>query len=165
MKPLYEIANEYLHAYDELMSMEELPLEIIENTLKGIQATFEQKAINVAAFIKNLDAEAEAIEKAEKEMKKRRQVAEKRAEDLRNYLAFNLSVMKMNSIRISPMFNISLRNNPPKLIIDNKSLIPNNYKTIEIVEVVDNKTVKSLLKKGEEVPGAHLQYNKSVLIK
>lgn len=165
MQPLYKIANEYLKVYDEFMSIPDLPQEAVNDTLESIVGDFENKVINVAAFIKNLQAEAEAIKNAEKNMQERRRVIENKAESLENYLMFNLAQCHINEIKSSPMFLIKLKDNPPSVIIENENDIPNQYKNIEVIEKIDKMAIKKSLSNGEPVPGARLEQKKSLSIK
>jgi Gp157 protein len=68
---LYEIAETYLRALDDLADIEDLPEQAITDTLEGLQGEFEVKAINVAGYIRNIEAEASAVEQARKGMERR----------------------------------------------------------------------------------------------
>ncbi|HEX4372369.1 MAG TPA: siphovirus Gp157 family protein, partial [Puia sp.] len=63
MKPLYEIANDYLSIVKELIDVEEITVEQLK-LLDQHQDSLEEKIINIGAFIKNLEAEHQAIENA-----------------------------------------------------------------------------------------------------
>ena len=83
---LYQIADDYLNALEALAELEDLPPEAIADTLEGLAGTFEDKAANVAAYIRTLDAEATAIEDARKAMERRQSALERHAARLRDYL-------------------------------------------------------------------------------
>lgn len=82
---LYEIAQEYrdlLNAIDA----GDVPEEAIADTLESLDAQLDDKLENVAVFIKELTADAEALAAEEAAIKARKQAKQRRAEALTNYL-------------------------------------------------------------------------------
>jgi len=165
MNPLYKIANDYCAAYDDLLSIPELSQEIIADTMASLAGDLESKAINVAAFIKNMESEAEAIKKAESEMQKRRRSLENKTNNLKKYLIFNLNQCRIKEIKTSPYFLIKLKENPPSVVIDNENEIPKDFRKVEIIENIDKIAISKALKNGDLVPGAHLENKLSISIK
>ena len=51
---LYEITAEYQQLFQELVDMEDNDEQIVRDTLAHLQDKVEVKAVNVAAYIKNL---------------------------------------------------------------------------------------------------------------
>ena len=84
MKPLYEIANDYLFLLNEIDDFSE-GLENIE-LLDEINDEFKNKAISVASVIKSLEAQNESINNAIDGMKKRKDSNDSRIEWLNGYL-------------------------------------------------------------------------------
>lgn len=177
---LYEISDGFRTLYDQLDDMiedEELTDEQREDmqqawfdTLEGIEAEFEEKAENVACFIKVLKAEAEMMAAEEKVLAARRRSREKRIESLKNYLLGEMDAIHLKKID-RPKARISTRNNAESVAIEdphafilwaqehNDSLL--RYKEPEI-----NKTeVKQALQEGGSLPHCHLQRTRSVIIK
>ena len=68
---LYELSTDYLRALDALTAQEELPPEAIADTLDGLAGAWEDKALNVARYVRNLEAEADAIAQAKQRMEAR----------------------------------------------------------------------------------------------
>ena len=56
----------------------DLPAEVINDTLEALGGELEEKTINVAKFLRNMEAVAEAIKEAEEAMAKRRKSLENR---------------------------------------------------------------------------------------
>jgi hypothetical protein len=83
---LYEIASDYLLALEELAEMQDLPPEVIADTLEGLRGGFEAKAVNVGAYIRNLQAEAAAIGEARRRMERRQRALQHHATRLAAYL-------------------------------------------------------------------------------
>jgi len=69
---LYKIAHEYEQALTTMQEDESLTPEIIEDSLAVIKDDFDTKVINISYAIKNLEAEANAIREAERNMSARR---------------------------------------------------------------------------------------------
>ena len=51
---LYNVSEQYLANIEELLANEELPPEVIADTIESLQGDVEEKAINVASYNKNL---------------------------------------------------------------------------------------------------------------
>lgn len=152
---LYELAGEIREVADKLADMD-LPAEVIADTLESITLPFEQKATSVSAFLRNLEATAEQIKAAETEMAKRRKAMENRATHLRDYLLAQMQRAGVSKIE-SPMFRISVRNNPESVVIDSEAQIPADYmREIPAQQVPDKALIKIALQDGFDVPGAHI---------
>ena len=75
---LYEISQDYLQALDLFTDPEaDIPLEAAMDTLEGLEGQLQEKAVNVAKFMQNLDTTARAIKEAEQQMARRRKAIEK----------------------------------------------------------------------------------------
>lgn len=158
---LYDIAEEYKQAFDALSEMD-LDDSVFEDTLSGISAEFEAKALNVAAFIGNLEAEANAIKEAEKRMADRRKSMESKADRLKKYLKENME--KVDSKSISGVyFKLSIKNNPPSVVIDGEC--PDDYATIKEAKTPDKKKIKEAIDSGEDIGFAHIEKSTRLEIK
>lgn len=153
---LYEISQ----AYQMLLEMEELE----EGYLEGLQEQAEEKLSNIGVVYKTLSAEAEAIKSEEKKLAERRKAIENKAERLKQYALDNMKTLGLDKIK-SPVCELSLAKNPPKLVITNQELIESRFKTEKIVIDVDNALIKEELKNGVLFEWAELVQEKSVRIK
>jgi flagellar biosynthesis protein FliP len=162
---LYTIADQYLIDMQKLQEME-LDEQTFKDTLEGLSGELEVKATNVAMFIKNLEASADAIKTAEKQMADRRKSIEAKTDRLRQYLLENMQRTSINKIE-SPYFVLSVRNNPPAVDVINLAMIPSQYFDIpEPIALTLNKNrLKEDLKAGIEVEGARLTAGQSLSIK
>lgn len=92
MSALHEISSRYLEAMNALTEPgAEVPDDVIADTMEALGGELEDKAVNVAKYIKNLEAEAEAIGKAVEGMGKRIKAINDKAERLRSYLKAHMS--------------------------------------------------------------------------
>ena len=150
---------------DMLIDAETGELISVSQALDALRMAREEKLENVACWVKNLIAEADAIREEEIRLMKRRKSAETKAERLKAWL---LSAMtredgttdKLKTGRVS----ISVKRNPPSTVVDDE-LLPSTYKVAKITYQANKELIKRELLAGGEVPGAHLEYGRSVVIK
>lgn len=160
---LYELAGEY-HQAAVTMSNMDMDEQTIADTLEGLSGALEEKAKNVAAFVRNLESTAEQIKLAEKQMADRRKAMENRAERIREYLKTNMELAGITQIEC-PHFKLAIKKNPPSVVIDAESQIPADYMTQPVAPppAPDKKLIAQAIKDGFEVPGAHLETGKTRL--
>lgn len=162
---LYVIANEYQAMVDRLMNSD-LDEQTIADTIEGASGELETKATNVAMFIRNLESSAEQIKLAEKAMAERRKAIESKAESVKQYLFNNMKRVGVTKIE-SPYFALSIKKNPPKLVIDDAGKIPSELYIYPPAPdpYPDNAKIKSMLTNGETVEGAHIEQGERLEIK
>ena len=153
---------ENVTAYKEAM------FEAWFDTLEGIEELFEDKAVNVAVYIKNLRSEAEQLKAEKLKLEKRQSAKNKLADRLEKYL-FN-SMQKVKRTQIDrPQAKIRIKQNPESTVIENEQAFiqwaeRNDRDDLLKYEQpsVKKAVVKALLKKKENIPFAHLE-RKTVL--
>ncbi len=162
---LYVLADDYLQAAERLSDLD-LDEQTIADTLEGLAGALEVKATNVACFIRNLEAAADAIKQAEAHMVARRKAMENRAARIKEYLLSNMERTGISKIEC-PQFKIAIRENPPSVVIDMLTAIPEDYmRTPEPPPAAPDKAlIAKAIKDGFTVPGAHLTRTKSLSIK
>lgn len=153
---LYELATEFRETADRLADME-LDEQTLHDTLESIAFPVEQKAVQVAAFVRNLEATAEQIKAAEKAMAERRKAIENRAANVRQYLMDNMRACGFTKIE-HPNFVIAVKQNPESVVIEDERQIPMDYMRQPETPppVPDKALIKQAIKDGFEVPGAKL---------
>ena len=162
---LYNIADQYLVDLQKLQEME-IDEQTFADTLEGLSGDLEVKATNVAMFVRNLEASAEAIKDAEKQMAERRKALESKADRIRQYLLDNMTRTGITKIDC-PYFVLSVRKNPPAVEVLNQDMIPDEY--FDIPEppapTLNKNRLKEDLKAGVVVEGAKITAGQSLLIK
>ena len=155
-----------LYEYDAALAecWDEETGEILDaERLEMLDLERDQKIDSICSYIKDLQADAAAI-KAEKQTLPARQAqAEKKAESLKRYLAGYLDGQRWESARNK----ISWRKSEQLIIDDLRVVIEGGREDILVYsEPTVNKTAaKELLKKGEEIPGLHLQEVQNLQLK
>lgn len=162
---LYQLADEYVTAAARMADLD-VPEEAIADTLEGMAGELEVKATNVAMFIRNLEAGAEAIKEAEARMASRRKAIENRARNIKAYLQTQMERTGISKIEC-PYFKIAVRDNPPAVVIDVDASIPDRFmrQPDPPPPAPDKKAIADALKQGEEVPGCHLERSRRIEIK
>lgn len=162
---LYVLADQYLAAAQTLADLE-LDPQTVADTLEGLTGELEVKATNVAMFVRNLEASAEAIKAAEAQMAARRKAIENRAERVREYLKAQMERTGIREIA-SPYFKLAIRNNPAAVVIDAASQIPAEFmrQPEPPPPSPDKKAIAAAIKAGKEISGAHLEQSTRLEIK
>lgn len=164
MQPLYQIKNEYLQALNELENMEGLTPEMIQDSLGAIDAQFEEKALNVAAFVKYLESKVSTITVYQVIMDDRRNMLNNKIDHLKNYLKHNMQALDKKKIE-GVEFDLSIRTSNSKVVIDDESRIGQEWYLRNIVSRLDKEALRNALANGKEIPGAHLEQGVSLTIK
>ena len=162
---LYQLSAKYIEALDFLTDPEmDLPIEAINDTLEGLSGGLEEKAVNVAKFLRNLEATAEAIKEAEADMAKRRRAFESRVKWLKSYLKDSMENTGITKIEC-PFFKLSIQKNPVSVEVFDENLIPEQFKEAVTTWKIDKNAIKDALKNGETVAGAMLLNGTRLAIK
>jgi len=155
---LYQLSSHYVQALDFLTDPDmDLPMEAVNDTLEGLGGELEDKAVNVAKFLRNLEATAEAIKAAEASMAKRRKALEEKVKWLKDYIKSNMEATGISKIEC-PYFKLSIARNPAALELFDTVALPAKYKRSETVTVehIDKAAIKTALAQGQAIPGARL---------
>lgn len=154
MATLYEINAAILDCVD-LETGEIIDIE----RLHELQMEREQKIENVALWYKNLLSDAAQYAAEEAEFKKKKQRAQAQAERAKAYLLDALQGDKYKSARVSISYTTSNR-----VIVDDVLNLPPRF--VRFADPEPNKTeIAAAIKNGEEVNGAHIERNQSIVIK
>ena len=162
-----QIAALDVAAEDDMLIDEETgELISVAQALDALRMEREAKLENVACWVKNLSAESDAIREEENRLVKRRKAAETKAANLKAWLLASMThedgtTDKLKTGRVV----VSVKRNPPSTVVDDEALLPWKYKTVKEIVEQDKAAIKAAILSGEEVPGAHLEYGRSVVIK
>ena len=153
---IYEIEAEIMECIDQETG------EVIDiDRLNALEMERDKKISNVACWIKDLKAEAEAIKAEKQALDKRQKAAENKAESLKGWLQGILQGEKYKDSRCSISYRKSERVN----FSDNFNFdtLPDSMKKITIEP---KKTeIKEFLKAGGEIDGVRIEENTSMTIK
>jgi hypothetical protein len=153
---IYDIEAEIMDCIDQETG------EVIDlDRLNALEMERDKKISNVACWIKDLKAEAEAIKAEKQALDKRQKAAENKAESLKTWLQSILQGEKFKDSRCS----ISYRRSERVDFADNFNFdtLPDSMKKVTIEP---KKTeIKEFLKAGGEIDGVRIEENTSMTIK
>lgn len=153
---LYEITDAYL-SLDEAEKTED-----VIKVLDSIKDEFDKKAENTVKVIRNFEADIQALRDEEKRLADKRKSLEKKKEDLKEYLYFNMVRLKVRKVNAG-LFDINIQKNPPSIKILDEATIPLKYKILTYN--LDKKQLKEDIKNGAEIKGAELVQTEGIRIR
>lgn len=152
---IYEIDAAILECVDQDTG------DIIDiDRLEALEMEREQKISNVACWIKDLEAEAEAISKEKKKLAERQAACENKAASLKNYLTFILNGMKFKDARCSVSYRKSDSVEVDKEVIDK---LPEEF--VKVEKSVKKTELKNAMKLGFEFEGCKLVEKNNIQIR
>lgn len=154
---LYEIDEAIMNCVDAETG------EIIdEEQLSRLQMERDEKIENVALWIKNLNADAEAFNAEKKAFEVRQKEAENKAKFLKGWLSRCLAGSAYKSTKVT----ISFRRSESVQINDIDAIADFDTQYIRYAEpTADKMAIKKALKDGIAIPGAELVESQNIQIK
>lgn len=154
---LYEI-NEQIQKAIELGFDPDTGEILDESALEQLQLDRDEKIENICLFIKDLKAEAAALDAEKKNLDARASVAKKKSDSLSRYLQAMLDGEKFKTARCS----ISYRKTSA-VIVDDENELPELC--VRIRKEPNKTAIKDYINAGVSVPGAHIEDRQSMIIK
>lgn len=160
---LYELTEMYQNIWD-LVADDETDLDTLEIALSQIEDNIELKAESMAKLVRGIDGDVAALKEEETRLAKRRKALENKQTNIKLFLENQLKTMGLDKVE-TPLFKVSIQNNPPSVNILDEDLIPEQYKkTVTTTSLVKNDILKAL-KEGQVIEGAELKQGKSLRIR
>lgn len=163
MSSLYEIKTEYLRALEALEVDEETGEVTNWDAVSAIGAELEEKAENIALYVKNLEALAKAIKEEKAKLADRQAKLERKMENVKRYLTGCMTDAGMNKLTTGKCA-ISFRKSTAVEITDD-TLLPAEYVITVQTSKPDKAAIKKAISGGESVSGAVLIENRNIQIK
>lgn len=169
MNTLYQLSETKLAALqiiDDMMNdgCAENEMQEAYTLLNQLDENFQEKAVNVAMYARNLEAEAEAISEATKEMVKRYRALSAKAERLKSYLLSEMQRTQTKQIKC-PYFVLSLRKTPASVRIAPNAVIPGYLLAPPKPQEADKRAIKEAIEKGLVIEGVTLESGETLSIK
>ena len=158
---LYELTQNYINL-QALLEDETISQDLIEKAMKEVSEDIEEKAENYAAIMKNLEAEAEALEKEEKRLAARKSSLRNRNKILKDNLENSMKATGKTKFK-TRLFSFNIAKNPPSLDIADEELIPDKY--IVYTKSTAKKIMIDDLKQGVVIKGVKLKQTESLRIR
>jgi len=164
---LYQLTGKYLALVDQLADMD-LDAQTVADTIEasGITDEIAVKAQGVEMVARTLEAHNPAIDAEIERLQALKKQRANAAAYLRKYLLHNMQATGITKIE-TPLFKLSVRDNPPAVEIYEPGLIPAEYMKQKPPPPPepDKTAIKDAIKAGQDVPGAKLTQGKRLEIK
>lgn len=171
---LYDIDQRLVTLIEDAFDIEDGVIceseEELAKKIDEVQLDLESKIENIGLYIKNLEADAEAIKKEEDNLKARRKSAENKIEGLKRYLNGYLSACYPNDDDRAkwkfktPKVVLGYRKSTTVEVPD-VSVLDKNFLRVKTETFADKTAIKDAIKNGREVKGAYLKENINLNIK
>lgn len=158
---LYELTQNYMNL-QALLEDETISQDLIEAAMKEVGEDIEEKAQNYAVIMKNLEAEADALDKEEKRLAARKSSLKNRNKILKDNLENSMKAIGKTKFKTN-LFSFNIGKNPSSVNIDDENLIPDQY--IVCTKSVAKKAILDDIKQGVIIPGASLKQTESLKIR
>lgn len=163
-RTLYDLGDAFNGVMDLVLD-ETMDLNVLEECLQTIEADLTVKCENGIGLIRSLDTLRKGMDEESKRLSEQSRILKNRIESIKVWYQRNLDAMGKSKVTTT-RGTMAVQNNPPSLKITDEDAIPLCYLDLipERYEV-NKEAVKTALKAGEEVPGAHLEQGRSLRIR
>lgn len=162
---LYKISEQYDSALNALLYAEDMPEDVIHDTLEALEGELVAKGQAVAAYALNLNAEIDMIDNHIKAMQAKVKTLKTRDQWLRNYLKTNMLRVGITEIKANDgTFTAKIGKGRESVVIDDESLLPECC--FEVKREVSKTKIKVCIEDGLILDGAaHIERNPTLTIK
>ena len=165
-KPLYELTGNMLslvNRYNEAETDEELLA--LEKELTDTQLSFDEKALAVAHYIINEEADLPAIEAEIERLGQRKTAIKNRAKRMTEYIKRSMEAVNSQEIK-TPTLTLKIVKNPVRIEILDETIIDKKYiRVIPESYEPDKSAIKEQIEAGVGVQGAELVQSTRLKIK
>jgi hypothetical protein len=145
------------------IQQEDLPEDVLADTLESIQGEFEDKGIALGSVVQNIEAEIDALKAHKATIDQKIKTRTNKIAWLKNYLRENMTASGINKIEC-PLFSVTMRKPSKTVVVDDEDLVPDDYMSVKVVTAPDKKAIAAALKEGEEIPGCRLAEGQAGII-
>lgn len=155
---LYEIDKALM---DFEFEVDEETGEILNaSDLDELQMARQDKIENIGLYIKNLEAEKEAVKHEKDNFADREKRLGKKIESLKGYLGYALQGQKFSTPKVAVSFRKS-----ESVLVKDEYLVPDKYCEFTMVRKPNKTNLKKALKDGEEIMGVELVEKQNISVK
>ena len=160
---LFELGQQY----QALADREDLDPTVLADTLDSIDDTWSDKANNIARWIESLDSDVDWLTKKKRSISDELSYRKNLRTNLMTYLTSAIDDRGLKEVHTDD-YILRPRNYKQRAVIDDEDKIPGEYRNHAkyqgMYDIKKNDVYKAL-KDGKNVPGAHLEPNRSTVIK
>lgn len=164
MRTLYDLGDAFNGVMDMALD-ETMDLTVLEECLQSIEADITVKCENGIGLIRSLENLRDGMKTEAQRLTERQRVIDNRIRSIKVWYQRNLDAMGKTKVTTT-LGTMAVQNNPPALKVTDAYKIPAKYFDVIPEHCELNKdAVKTALKAGEAVPGAHLEQGRSLRIR
>ena len=150
MTALYELSGELMETLADIQSRLEDGEEVAESEIEQalqLNQDFENKALNIAKFVKNLQSDAEQLAVENKKRQAKQRAIENLADKLKGYLLDEMQATGKTKIG-DRVFSVKVQaNSVYSIAVENPTALPAEYQVIKVE--ADKKALLEAFKKAE----------------
>jgi hypothetical protein len=166
---LYQVADQYLAALADLTERDDLPEEVVRDTLDSLKGDLAVKGISVACHALNVELGAKLLRERADALAAMAKREEERSEKLKAYLCAHLLRAGLPKIEHDGMTVKLRKSGTPRVEIEGKDGIPAEFMRIPEPPPLpppepDRVAIREAIKGGTPVAGCRLVYSYSVKI-
>jgi len=163
-RTLYDLGDAFNGVMDLVLD-ETMDLTVLEECLQTIEADITVKCENGIGLIRSLENLRDGMKTEAQRLTERQRVIDNRIRSIKEWYQRNLDAMGKSKVE-TMRGTMAVQNNPPSLKITDEDAIPLCYLDLIPARYEANKeAVKTALKAGEIIPGAHLEQGRSLRIR
>lgn len=164
MSKLYEITERYqnLEMILENTTDEDLK-EVLSSSLEEIEEEFNEKALNLVKYFKNIESDIDMFQLEENRIKKRKETLKKQRDSIKEYLFNEMKKMGKKKTDLG-IFKLNIHNNKPTVKIIDKNLIDKKY-IIEQEPKIDKNLILDDFKNNILAKGCEIYQGESLRIR
>jgi hypothetical protein len=165
---LYKLTDQYLQLAHQLADSD-FDITTIEDTIEstGLTDDIATKCQSIEFVARGAESHNLTIDAEITRLQALKAHRSKVAQGLRDYIKTNMQRLEIERIEC-PLFQISIRNNPPAVDIFDPLSLPAEYMVLPVpkppVAAPDKKAIAASIKAGVEVPGARLTQGSRLVI-
>ena len=156
---------------DDPVEYRRMMTDALLDTLDAVDGEMEDKLANCGAFIKQLAAEADALDNEIKSLRQRSEVKKREIERMKQYIISCMDAVGCTKVD-EPLAKLSIRNNPESVsVADERKFIrwaqtSDRDDLLKYAEPeIKKSAVKAEIKSGKELPGCALVRTRSLMVK
>lgn len=150
---IYEINNKLTAFFDSLPDTGELDESALAQ-LEQLQLEKKEKQKNIILYKKNLDRGIEAIDNEIKHLEAMKRGQQNKSERLTALLEYSMGdEQEVNFDTCGAKY----KKNPPKLVIEDESAVPDKFKNEKVVVTIDKIGLKKEIQEGLTVKGVSVK--------
>jgi hypothetical protein len=164
MSSLFQLVEQYRSL--QTLDVEEIPEDVLRDTLEGLGGELELKAANVAMYHQNIEALAFAVSEAAKKMSARAKRLQAKADSVKHYLQSCMEAAQITKIE-GPNLSLVIKKNPASLVIADGAQIPSEFMVTPPppAPYPDKAAIKRALNEGRAIDGCRLEQGQRLEIR